>query len=370
MGKIKKDASMIPVLRPTADEQTKKELIEVIDSGWWGEGPKVAELEEKFAEKVGAKYAMATNSCTAALDMALKLYSISDGELITTPMTFVADAIVGEWNGMDVSFCDVDRRTLCLDPTALKINNNTRAIIAVHSHGRLCDIDGIRKRFGGVIIEDCAHAMHTPGAGTKGDIAVWSFQAVKTLPAGDGGMITTNSHELYQMAKNMRWLGVGKSTFDRTGDKKYSWDYDITGNGLKYYMTDLNAVLALGGLRRIDSLTARRREIQAKYNEAFAELAGVIVPEHSHTVQYYTLETVNRDTVSTRLAERKIATSVHFKPLSEMTYWKKAVKYPLPVTSSVWPNLLSLPCHDALKDDDVEYIIGTFEEIVNELTYN
>lgn len=355
---------MIPVLRPTADEQTINEMSEVLRSGWWGEGPKVAELEKKFAERIGVKYAIAMDSCTSALDMSLKLYSISDGELITTPMTFVSDAIVGEWNGMDVSFCDVDRDTLCLNPSALKINNNTRAVIAVHSHGRLCDIEGIKEKFGGVIIEDCAHAMHTPGAGLMGDIAVWSFQAVKSMPAGDGGMITTNSQELYEKAKSLKWLGVEKSTFARSDNKRYSWDYDIMQGGLKCYMTDINAVLALGSLRRIDALMERRREIQNTYNKAFSSMKEVILPVDSHTVQYYTLEVDDRDKVSSYLADKGIATSVHFKPLSEMTYWKKAVKYPLPVTNSVWKKLLSLPCHNALTDDEQTYIIEQFKEAV------
>ena len=346
---------MIPVLRPTIDEKTKEELLAVLDSGWWGQGPKVAEFEEKFAAYVGAKYAIATNSCTSALDLCLKVYGIRGGELITTPMTFVSDAIVGEWNGMDVTFADVDPRTLCLDPESVVVTPETKAIIAVDSHGRLADIDGLRKKFDGLIIEDAAHAMYTPGVG-KGDIVVWSFQAVKSMPVGDGGMITTNDEEIYKKLRRLTWLGVEKSTFERVG-KKYTWDYDIVqADATKSYMIDLVATIGLGQLRRLPELLAKRRAIQAVYNEVFCHLPEVKIPAYSHTVQYYTMECEHRDELSDFLAAKDIATSVHFKPLSEMSYWKKAVKRPLPVTDTVWPKLLTLPVHDGLTWTEVEKI--------------
>jgi len=348
---------MIPVLKPDFDEETKKALCDVLDSGWVGNGGKVLEFEKLFAEYVGAKYAIATNSATSALDVCLKVYGIKGGELITTPLTFVADAIVGEWNDMDVTFADIDPVTLCLDPEALVITPETKAIIAVDSHGRLADIDGIRKKFKGLIIEDAAHAMYTPGVG-KGDIVVYSFQAVKTLPIFDGGMITTNDEEIAKKLKKHLWLGVEKSTFDRVGQKGYSWEYDITqSDSIKGYMTDVQAVIGIGQLKRLEGMTARRREIQARYNEAFKVIDGFIPPAYSHTVQYYTPQWKNRDGLCGYLAEQGIATSVHFKPLSETTYWKRAVKRPLPNTE-VWKKLLSLPCYNTLKDGEVEFIIS------------
>lgn len=350
---------MIKVLCPTYDEQTKKELLEVLDSGWTGQGPKTAEFEKKFAEYVGAQYAVATNSATSALDLCLKAYGIKGGELITTPMTFVSDAIVGEWNRMDVTFADIDPRTLCLDPEALHITDDTKAIIAVDSHGRLADIDGIREKIGDrdiLLIEDAAHAMYTPGVG-RGDIVVYSFQAVKTLPIFDGGMITTNNEVIAKKLRTLTWLGVEKSTYERVGKKGYSWQYDITqADGIKAYMTDVQAVIGLGQLRRLEELTARRREIAEKYNKAFEGNLWFVKPEYSHTVQYYTPEWVDRDGLCEFLAENGVATSVHFQPLSETTYWKKAVKRPLPNTE-VWRQLLSLPCHNALTDEEQDFII-------------
>ncbi|KKQ77190.1 MAG: Spore coat polysaccharide biosynthesis protein SpsC [Parcubacteria group bacterium GW2011_GWA1_38_7] len=354
---------MIPVLKPTIDEKTKKELLKVLDSGWWGFGPKTQEFEKKFAEYVGAKYCVATNSGTSALDLCLKVYNIKGGELITSAMTFVSDAIVGEWNGMDVTFADIDPDTLCLDPKTLVVTLKTKAIITIDSHGRLADVKGIRKKFKGLIIEDAAHAMYTPGAGKDADITIWSFQAVKSMPMWDGGAITTNDEAIYKKLRTLTWLGVEKSTYDRAVGKKYTWDYDITqSQGIKAYMTDMQAVVGLGQLRRLEKTNKRRRDIQAMYNKAFKNIPEIKVPEHSHTVQYYTMKCKNRNELSEFLAENGIATSVHFKPLSEMTYWKKAIKRPIPITDKVWVKLLSLPVHNALTDKEVKFIIKKVKE--------
>ena len=361
--------SNIPVLKPDFDEQTKQELIAVLDSGWVGQGPKTKEFEELFAKYVGKKYAVACNSATSALDICIKAYGLKGGELITPAMTFVSDAIIGEWNGMDVTFCDIDPDTLCVDPKSLVITDDTKVIVAVDSHGRLADIKGIREACGAfkpLIIEDAAHAMYTPGVG-EGDITVFSFQAVKSMPIFDGGMIVTDDEVIYKKIKTLTWLGVEKSTFDRVNQKGYSWQYDITqANGIKGYMTDVQAVIGIGQLRRLDKMTERRREIQAMYNEAFKDLKQFIAPVFSHTVQYYTPRWENRDGLCEFLAEKGISTSVHFQPLSETTYWKKAVKRPIPNTDTVWLNLLSLPCYNSLQDSEVEYIISCVNQFYNE----
>lgn len=366
----------IPLSKPTYDQQTKDELLAVLDSGWVGQGPKVQEFEKAFAEKVGAKYAVATNSCTSALDLCLKAYNIKGGELITTPMTFVSDAIVGEFNGMDVTFADIDPNTLCIDPAAIKITPETKAIIAVDSHGRLADIHSIRSKIGYalasqdieqniLIIEDAAHACYTPGAGQYADITVWSFQAVKTLPIFDGGMITTNSEEIAKKLKALTWLGITKSTWDRVTEKGYAWDYTIEHSGIKGYMTDVQAVIGLGQLRRLESMNQKRRDIQSKYNEAFYKEEWFTQPMYSHTVQYYTPFWRNRDGLHTFLAENGIATSVHFKPLHETKYWAKGNKNGLSKTDEVWTRLLSLPVHDSLTEEDTDYIIEKVKEFYN-----
>lgn len=361
---MEKQTKRIDLLKPTFDQQTKDDLIAVLDSGWVQYGPKTIEFEKKFAEYVGAKYAVATNSATSALDLCLRAYDIKGGELITPAFTFVSDAIVGEWHGMDITFCDIDPDTFTLDPKSLRVTEKTKAIIAVDCHGRLADIDAIRYECGTnkpLIIEDAAHAMYTPGVG-KGDIVVYSFQAVKSMPIFDGGMITTNDPEIAERLRKLSWLGIEKKTYDRVDGKKYTWDYDITkGDGIKAYMTDVQAVLGLGQLRRLPTLLEKRQKIQARYNEAFKGQKWFKEPVYSETVQYYTPQWEDRDGLSDFLAENGIHTSVHFKPLNKMTYWKKAEKYPLPNTE-VWLKLLSLPVHDALTEEEQELIIETVFE--------
>lgn len=354
----------IPLSKPTYDQQTKNELIAVLDSGWVGNGPKVLEFEQAFCELVFSDYAVATNSCTSALDLCLKVHGINNGELITSSLTFVSDAIVGEFNGMEVTFADIDPETLCIAPDSIKITPQTRAIIAVDSHGRLADIQAIRAlceqagRSDILIIEDAAHACYTPDAGKYADITVWSFQAVKTLPIFDGGMITTNNEEIAKKLKTLTWLGIRKSTWDRVTEKGYAWDYEIENSGIKGYMTDVQAVIGLGQLHRLETMNQKRRNIQFKYNEAFYEQPWFTQPVYSHTVQYYTPQWKDRDGLHIFLAENGIATSVHFKPLHETKYWAKGNKNGLPNTDKVWKNLLSLPVHDSLTEEDTDYIIS------------
>lgn len=363
----------IRLLRPTMDDETWAELKACYDDGWWSFGPKVKEFEEEFAKKVGVKYAIATNSATSALDVCIKAYGIKGGELITPAFTFTSDAHVGEWNGMEVVFADIDPDTFCIDPESLLLRKaepmsrfgyspETKVIIAVDCHGRLADIEGIRytcEQAGikPLIIEDAAHAMYTPGAGKYADITVWSFQAVKTLPIGDGGMITTNDEHIYNECRKLVWLGIEKNTYDRAAGGAYEWDYDITRlDGIKAYMTNPQAVIGLGQLRRLDEMNARRREIAAKYDEAFTGNDWFTAPLYSHTVQYYTPRWKDRDGLGHFLSENGIHTGVHFKPLSEMTAWKKAVRAPLPGTE-VWKELLSLPVHNALTEEEQDFVI-------------
>lgn len=369
------DKERIRLSRPTVDQWTKDELNKTLDSGWFGCGPKTAELEEALAKKIGMKYCVATNSGTSALHLALIAYGIKGGELITTPMTFVSDVLVGEYQNMDVTFGDIDPDTLCLAPSTIKVTEKTKAIIAVDSHGRRADFKGIRQvsnRGDGtyvdcpLIIEDAAHAMHTQGIGQDADILMLSFQAVKTMPTADGGALLTNDEKIYKKLRSLRWLNVEKSTYERHLGNKYTWDYDIVrGDGIKAYMNDIQATIALGQLRRLDETLAKRRAIQSVYNEAFADVPQITIPMFSETVQYYTMQCKNRNKLSEHLAEAGIDTSVHFKPLSEMTYWKKAVKYPLPVTDMIWLNLLSLPVHDALTAKEQEYIIKCVKDFYN-----
>ena len=167
--------TMLPVLRPVGGDEEVNAIRDSIESGWWGKGPKVAEFEKKFAEMVGAKYAVAVNSATSGQDLVLKALGIKDCDIINPTISFMTTAVVPLWNNCTSNIVDVDPVTMCLDPEDVKRNlkPNTKAIIAVNQAGVPAPIDEIREFYDGLIIEDCAHSCYTEGAGTKGDVAVW-----------------------------------------------------------------------------------------------------------------------------------------------------------------------------------------------------
>ena len=366
--------TMLPVLRPVGGDEEVNAIRESIESGWWGKGPKVAEFEKKFAEMVGAKYAVAVNSATSGQDLVLKALGIKDCDIINPTISFMTTAVVPLWNNCTSNIVDVDPVTMCLDPEDVKKNlkPNTKAIIAVNQAGVPAPIDEIRKFYDGLIIEDCAHSCYTPGAGTKGDVAVWSFQAVKTMPCGDGGMITTNDKELYDKLVPMTWLGI-TSTYSRvkkddglTGKPGYSWDYEVDMLGYKCYMIDLQATICLEQMKKLDKNLEWRRHIQKRYNE---ELKNVIqIPPHSETVQYYCAKVPPdvRDDLIDYLADKKIHTSVHFKPLHLYDVVKDMNQREYPVADVEWKKLISLPCHPGMSDEDIDYVIHWVLEYFSE----
>ena len=237
-------------------------VAEVLRSGWIGLGPKTAEFEKKFAEFVGTTYAVAVNSCTAALDLALKLLDVNHGhEVIVPTMTFVSTAHCVAYRLAMPVFADVDPHTLSLDleDVRRKITSRTRAIIPVHYSGRPIDLDALKEIAGGIpIIEDCAHATGARykgrSVGSIGDIGCFSFHAVKNLAMGDGGALTLNNEPWMQRSKRLRWLGIDKGTWDRTAtDKSYWWQYFVDEIGLKCHLNDIAAAIGLVQLRRLEA---------------------------------------------------------------------------------------------------------------------
>ena len=355
----------LPVLRPVGGEEEVNAIRESIESGWWGKGPKVAQFEKEFAELVGAKYAVAVNSATSGQDLVLKALGIKDCDIINPTISFMTTAVVPLWNNCTSTIVDVRPHDLNICPEDVRKNlkPNTKAIIAVNHAGVPAPIDEIREFYDGLIIEDCAHSCYTPGAGMKGDVAVWSFQAVKTMPCGDGGMITTNDKDLYEKLVPMTWLGI-TSTYSRvkkndglTGKPGYSWDYEVDVLGYKCYMIDLSAAICLEQMKKLPKNLEFRRHIQKRYNEELAEF--IQPPAHSETVQYYCARVPeeHRDNLIDYLADKKIHTSVHFKPLHLYNVVKDMNQRDYPVANKEWKKLISLPCHPGMTEEDIDYVI-------------
>jgi len=362
---------MLPVLRPVGGKEEIAALTEVIESGWWGKGPKVAEFEKKFAELVGAKYAIAVTSNSHGQDLVMKALDIRDGDVINPSISFMATAMIPLWQpNITTNVVDVDPYTMCIDPEDVKraLTPNTKAVIAVNQAGVPAPIDKIREFYDGLIIEDCAHSCYTPGAGMQGDIAIWSFQAVKTMPCGDGGMITLNDKALYNKLKEMTWFGVS-STYSRvakndkdsvSGKPGYTWDYEVDKIGYKCYMIDINAAICLEQMKKLDTILDHRRLIQKEYN---LKLHSIVErPPHTETVQYYCAKVPigDRDDLIDYLADKNIHTSVHFKPLHTYEIIKKHLTHPdreLPVADLEWQKLISLPVHPGMSQEDIDYVV-------------
>lgn len=370
--KIRKD--MLSVQRPLGGQDEVNAIQECIENGWWTKGPKVEQFEKEFAKLVGSKYAVAVTSNSHGQDLVMKAMGIKDADVISPTMSFMSTAIVPLWNNCTSNIVDIRSDDLNLDPLDVKKNlkKNTQAIIAVNMAGIPAPIDEIREFYDGFIIEDCAHSCYTPGAGSKGDVAVWSFQAVKTLPTGDGGMITTNDYDLYKKLQSLSWFGI-ESTYSRVsgnthlkkdlqsssknpeGKPGYTWDYDVTELGYKYYMIDILAAIGLVQLTKLDGHLKIRRNIQQRYNN---ELSGVIGrPEWSETVQYYCARVPkeHRDNLIEYLKSKNIHTSVHYKPLHLHEIVKQNREFP--VAETEWKKLISLPVHPAMSDVDTDYVI-------------
>ena len=357
--------NFLPVLCPLGGEEEIQSVAETIKSGWWGKGPKVAKFEKEFAEMVGAKYAVAVSSATHGQDLVLKAKGIKNIDIINPAISFLTTAVVPLWNDCSSNIVDVRSHDLNICPNDVHKNlkPNTKVIIAVNHAGVPAPIDEIREFYSDFILEDCAHSCYTPGAGTKGDVAVWSFQAVKTMPCGDGGMITTNDKELYEKLVPMTWLGIS-STYSRvnkgdklTGRPGYSWDYEVDLLGYKCYMIDIMAAICLEQMKKLPANLKWRRHIQKRYNEELSDY--IQTPTWSETCQYYCarVSSCQRDNLIDYLASKKIHTSVHFKPLYLYNIVRETNQREYPVISQEWKRLISLPCHVAMKEEDIDYVI-------------
>ena len=357
---------VLPVLRPLGGEEEVNALREVIESGWWGKGPKVQEFEKKFAEMVGARYAVAVTSNSHGIDLVMKALGYKHKDVINPTISFIATAVIPLWNDCTSNIVDIDPLNLNIDPDDVKkfLKKDSDLMIAVNMAGIPAPIDEIRSFYDGFIIEDCAHSCYTEGAGTKGDTAVWSFQAVKTMPCGDGGMITTNDKNLYEKMNQMTWFGVS-STWSRvrqpskkdkiSGRPGYTWDYEVNTIGYKYYMIDIMAAICLEQMKKLPKHLERRRYIQKRYNDGLHDL--VQRPAWSETVQYYCARVPkeHRDQLIDYLGDKMIHTSVHFKPLHKYEVLKQNRNYP--VADKEWLKLITFPCHPGMTDDDIDYVI-------------
>jgi dTDP-4-amino-4,6-dideoxygalactose transaminase len=386
MGTPAASSPFVALSRPAVGESDIAEVVAALESGWLTTGPRVAAFESAFARYVGAPHALALNSCTAALHLALLAAGIGPGdEVITTPLTFCATANAVIHTGATPVFADVDPRTRNLDPASVEsaLTPRTRAIIAVHLGGHPADmraLSALARREGLTLIEDAAHAVEAVSnagkVGATSDFTCFSFYATKNLTTGEGGMVTTGDSVAEGFMRTAALHGLSRNGWNRYA-RGGSPHYEVLFAGFKYNMMDLQAALGLGQLARIDALHARRKAIVAAYDDAFAGLPfgrpAEVAEGEVHAHHLYAIEADGRDGALLRdelqaaLSEAGIGTSIHFRALHLHRYYADR----LGVAAGQYPNaerlsrtLLSLPLSASLGDAEVARVIETVRKLV------
>lgn len=375
-GRNEKDhrMSMIPYGRQSIDEDDIAVVVEVLRSDWLTTGPKIEEFENKFAGITGSKYAVAVSSGTAALHCAMYALGIgAEDEVIVPAMTFAATANCVVYQGGTPVFCDIEAETLLIDSTLIepKISDRTKAIIAVDYAGQPCDYEKIytvAERHGLVVVADACHSL---GATYKGrqvgslaELNIFSFHPVKHITTGEGGMITTNNKALSDAIRNFRNHGITVDHHQR--EKKGTWFYAMEDIGYNYRMTDFQCALGTSQLKKLPNWVQRRREIAARYDEAF-DRTGLIKPLHTRDDCYnsYHLYVVrfesDRAAAFASLRSSGIGVNVHYIPVYLHPYYRKHFgTHPglCPSAEEAYEKIISLPMYPALTDEDVEKVIN------------
>ncbi len=378
--------TFLPFALPSITDAEIDAVVATLRSGWLTTGPQTKQFERAFAAYVGVPHAVALNSCTAALHLALDAVGVGPGDEVILPVTtFTATAEVVRYRDATPVFVDIDPDTFNIDPSKVEgaVTERTRAIIPVHIGGRPVEMDpllDIARAHGFVVIEDAAHALPARYkgrmAGTLGDLAAFSFYATKTITTGEGGMLTTANAEYAARATLMSLHGISKDAWKRY-TAEGSWYYEVEEAGYKYNMTDLASSLGLVQLGRCDELWMARKAIADAYNTAFADLDSVqipdVAPHIAHSWHLYILKLdpsaldINRAEVIRALHGRNIGTSVHYIPLHLQPYWRRLGGHApedFPVALNTYERVFSLPIYPSMTAQDVADVCTAVTDVV------
>ena len=365
---------MIPYGRQTIEEDDIQAVVDVLRSDYLTTGPKIAEFEKMVADYVGAKYAVAISNGTSALHAACFAAGIQPGdEVITTPLTFAASSNCVLYCGGTPVFADVDPKTYNIDPEDIrrKITDKTKAIIAVHLAGQPCDMDEIHKiakEHDLLVIEDGAHALGSvykgKKVGTLSDMTTFSFHPVKPITTGEGGMIVTDNEEFYQKMMLFRSHGITRDENLMTRNDG-PWFYQQLDLGYNYRITDIQCALGCSQMKKLDRFLALRKEIVARYNEAFADCENIIIPYqlpetesgwHLYIVQ---VKNCDRRKVFEALREQGIAVNVHYIPVYMHPYYQEHGYKDVHCKNAeeIYSHIITLPLYPALTEEQQKFVI-------------
>jgi dTDP-4-amino-4,6-dideoxygalactose transaminase len=369
---------------PVIEDAEIAEVVACLKGGWIGTGPKANQFERDFAAYKGVSQAVAVSSCTAALHLSILAAGLMPGdEVITTPLTFCATVNAILHAGATPVLADVDPQTMNIDPASVerKINKKTKAILPVHFAGRPCEMDeltAIARKHGLKIIEDCAHAIETEykgrKAGTFGDFGCFSFYVTKNIVTGEGGMVVAAAERDAARVKILALHGMSKDAWKRFSDEGYK-HYEVVECGFKYNMMDLQAVIGLQQLKRIDAYWKRREQIWKQYDEAFAKLPiglpAAPAADTRHAYHLYTILVdgartgVSRDQFLTGMTARNIGVGVHYRSVPEHQYYQERFGWrpsDFPHAAMVGQQTISLPLSAKLADADVQDVIAAVRD--------
>jgi perosamine synthetase len=377
--------TLLPYGRQSIEEDDIQAVVNVLRSDWLTTGPKVAEFEEAFAARIGAKYAVSFSSGTAALHGAAFAAGLKPGvEAITTPITFLATPNCVLYQGATPVFADVSTDTLNLDPekVAARITPRTRAVLPVDYAGHPADLDAMLElaaRHGLVVIEDACHALGAEYRGRRtgsiADMTVFSFHPVKHVATGEGGMVTTDRTDCAQTLRRFRNHGISSDARQRAAEGQ--WRYEMVLLGFNYRLPDFACALGLSQLKKLEANLSRRREIAARYAAAFRDLAGILPPAvrvdvnpawHLYPIRL-SLErlSANRAQVFRALRAENIGVNVHYVPVHRHPYYRDRFGYresEYPIAEDAYERLISLPMFHGMSDQDVEDVIAAVEKVI------
>ncbi len=378
---------MIRYGRQSIDEEDIKAVVDVLRSDWLTTGPKVAEFEEAFSRNVGAKYAIAVSSGTAALHAAMFALGICPGhEVIVPTLTFASSANCVVYQGGTPVFADVAPDTLLIDPQEVerRITPRTKAIIAVDYTGQPCDYDALKEIGERHHLSLVADACHSLGAayrgrlvGTLADLSVFSFHPVKHITTGEGGMITTDNKEYAERLRIFRNHGI--LTDHRQRERQDSWFYEMVDLGYNYRITDFQCALGMSQMKKLPRWLARRQEIARQYDAAFAGIKGIkplaVKSEVRHAYHLYVIRMNQAETGVERgeffraLRSRGIGVNVHYVPVHLHPFYQNRFgtgRGLCSVAESAYEQILSLPMYPAMTDEQINIVINTVRSLIRQ----
>lgn len=373
--------------KPLIGREEVKEVKKVLESGWLTTGLVTKDFENKFRKYKNAKYALALNSCTAALHLSLKLLNLKKGdEVITSALTFAStvNSIIN--SGATPVLADVEYDTQNIDPIQIekKINKKTKAILIVHFAGRVCEMNEIMKiskKHNLPIIEDCAHAIESKynnkHVGTFGTFGCFSFYATKNLSIGEGGMLLTNSKKLYERARILSLHGMDKAAWNRYGKSGYR-HYDVSEIGYKYNLMDLLSAIGIVQLKRLNQNLKKRKKIWDYYYNSFnsslfkmPKLWNKNKSKHSyHLFNLYLdkkIHGISRDETILKLHKKKIGIGIHYKAIPDHTIYKKLFKWKIndfPNAKKIGRQTISLPLSPSLSTSEVLKVVNSVKKLI------